>query len=227
MNDAQGIFEALVNERGGLDKLNATELAIANKLATLLADNADVPGSTISALMSLLPKPLSADAPVYDLSKLTDKEFAMLDKLTAKAAGLLPPSVEKPRRFPLRSDRERWAAIHAVAVDQIEAEKEAAFRARQPWSLSEDDRLAIYSACELFLGLIAQPGQIWPHIAEEAAYRVRKEFAGREELAAAAAVLAVPAASAAAPKPELGSNVVKPAAWGARPAFGDFGDRLR
>jgi hypothetical protein len=141
--------------------------------------------------MALLPAKPVAGEEAWDLSKLTDKELGQLDRLSRKACGLLPPSVDPPRKGPpRRSPREAWAEYYARQIDQIEGEKEAAFRGKRPYELGDANRLLIHNACELWLGLIATPEQIWPHIAEGATYVERKRWLDREEEAARAAAAA-------------------------------------
>jgi hypothetical protein len=208
-NDPQSVFDGLLRERGGSQAFDQTQLAVARKLAQLLADDGEVSGSTITTLVSLLPpKPSDTEVP-YDLSKLSDKEFSELDRLTAIAAGLKPSKPDKPRRHPQRSYRQIWGEIYAIDIDQIEAEQEHARRRKQPWPLSDGDRLIIANACGLWMGLLALPAQVWPDMIESAIHAERKRWLDKEAaaLAAAAAAPAVPAV-APAPAPAPSTNVV-------------------
>jgi hypothetical protein len=87
------IFTSLVAERGGEGRFSISELAICRHLSQLLADPSASPHS-ISALIGLLPVPATAEAPPYDLGKLTRREFQLLEHLLARASGetkALPP----------------------------------------------------------------------------------------------------------------------------------------
>jgi hypothetical protein len=112
--DAQSIFEALLVERGGRDCFNVTSLAVANKLAALLAGDTDGTASQIAQLCELLPPKPSDTEPPWDLSKLTDRELDQLDKLSRKAIGLEPPTPQ-----PTNADRNGYAFIKALAALEL------------------------------------------------------------------------------------------------------------
>jgi hypothetical protein len=209
------IFAGLVADRGGMANFDRTQLQICRRVAVMLADDGDLSASALSALLALLPAKPSDSEPEYDFSKLSDKEFATLDHLTAVAAGLKPPGPQpKPRRAPQRSYRQIWGEIYAIDVDQIEAEQENARRCKRPWALSDDDRIAIANACQVFLGLLAKPETVWPHIEETATHNERKKWLDKQSVAVpAAAVLDAPAADPAATPVAPGAVV---------PLFGAF-----
>jgi hypothetical protein len=184
-NDPQAVFDGLVRERGGSQAFDQTQLAVARKLAQLLADDGEVSGSTLTTLVSLLPPKPGTDEPEYDLSRLSDREFAELDRLTAIAAGLKPSKPDKPRRHPQRSYRQIWAEIHAVAIDQIEGEQAHARRCKRPWLLSETDRIELRNAACFLFGLLALPAQVF---AEE----IEGAVAAHKVSAVPAAVLETP-----------------------------------
>jgi hypothetical protein len=194
MSDAAGdIFRSLVAERGGAGQFDETQKIVALKLAEMLASDAAVSAPAIVALIGLLPPKASDTEAPYDLSKLSDKEFAELDRLTAIAAGLKPSKPDKPRRHPLRSYRETWAAIFAHDVDAIAGEIENARRRGRVHVLDDFERATLHNACRLWLSLIIEPAQLWPEIAESARCEERKKSVA----VPAVAVLDAPAAPAA------------------------------
>jgi hypothetical protein len=145
MSTAEAIFASIISERGR-ERFDATQLAIARKLASLLsADDDNISASTIAALMALLPpKPEALIDPPYDLSRLTDREFAMLDYLTSRAAGL---AAEKPKRK-RHSARATRAIDFAERIDRLAAPLREA--KGESWKLDQDEALAIRAAfCEL------------------------------------------------------------------------------
>jgi hypothetical protein len=70
-----------------------TQLAVARKLAQLLADDGEVSGSTLTTLLSLLPGKASDAEAAWDLSRLSDKQLEQLDVLAAVAAQSGPQAV--------------------------------------------------------------------------------------------------------------------------------------
>ena len=83
------VFNELVSEHGGAASLSRVELAIARKLAALLAsDSVDQrTASDIIELQKMLPTERRPD-----LKLLTNKELSTLDKLMVRALGETPPT---------------------------------------------------------------------------------------------------------------------------------------
>jgi hypothetical protein len=215
MSDAQALLDQIITERGGRIAFDATALGVARRLANILASDSDGSAVAIAQLCELLPAKPSDTEPEYDLSKLTDAEFATFDRLSRKACGLLPPSVEKVRRKPLRSYRGLYVEQTVLLLDQIEGEALNRQRRGERVDLSDDDVLLIRGALEwLLVSLPTTPGEVFRYLIENAQYEVRKEFADREG-AARAAVAAAPVVPAVDPAPEpKPSNVVTPPMWG-------------
>jgi hypothetical protein len=145
MSAAESIFTSIISERGR-ERFDATQLAIARKLASLLAAYDDnISASTIATLMALLPpKPETPIDPPYDLTRLSDRELAMLDYLTSRAAGL---AAEKPKRK-RHSARAICAIDLAERIDRLAAPRREA--KGESWKLDQDEALAIRAAfCEL------------------------------------------------------------------------------
>jgi hypothetical protein len=218
MSDAQATMEALISERGGAGCFDRTQLLICSKLAEMLTADASVNASAVVALSSLLPAKPAADEGEWNLELLTDEQFKVFDRLCSIARGEKPPTVEKPRRHPQRSYRQTWCEIYAIDVDAIEAEQENARRCKKPWVLSDGDRVAIANACQVFLGLLAKPETVWPHIEETATHIERKRWLDKES----AAVPAV-AQLDTRPAPAADAPAATPVAPGAVvPLFGAF-----
>jgi hypothetical protein len=127
MSDAvESIFGSIIADRGA-SNFDATQLQIARRVAQMLADDGDLSATALNALMGLLPEKKAG--PEYDLSKLTDAEFATLDKLTAIAAGIAPSKPEKPRQRPRRSYRQLYVEETVILFDQLAAQCAEARRA--------------------------------------------------------------------------------------------------
>jgi hypothetical protein len=191
--DVEAIFASLVADRPNCDR---TQLQIARRIAAMLADDSDLSASALSALLALLPEKPNADEPPLDYSRLTDKEFHLLDKLVAKAANkALPPAPFEEPKLRRRSPRERQAQELAVLLDNLEAESDAQRKLdwRRPWLASEDDLLNIRNCVVSLVGLVATDRAIFRYLIENAQYEARKEFRDRE----AADAPAAPAGSAA------------------------------
>jgi hypothetical protein len=88
-NDPQALLNDLVRERGGLGCWDAVALGAARRLCAPLVDGADVSPTQISGLLELLP-PKTSEAPL-DLSLLSDKEFATLDRLRWSVVASVSP----------------------------------------------------------------------------------------------------------------------------------------
>jgi hypothetical protein len=144
MSAAETIFTSIISERGR-ERFDATQLAIARKLASLLAaDDDNISAATIATLVALLPPKPEPNDPPYDLTRLSDREFAMLDYLTSRAAGLV---AEKPKR-----KRHSARAIRAIdlaeRIDRLAAPRGEANG--ESWQLDQDEALSIRAAiCEL------------------------------------------------------------------------------
>jgi hypothetical protein len=103
--------------------------------AALAAPDADPIGTArcIETLTSLLPEPPADGSPPWDLSKLSDREFAALERLHARATGGIPPRpLRRPPRKPL-TERETRAMEMACVLDVAEDENR---------KLTDDDLLA-------------------------------------------------------------------------------------
>jgi hypothetical protein len=168
MSDAaQDILQSLIRERGGANRFDQTQLVVASKLAEMLASDATVSAPAIVALSGLLPAKPTAGEPEYDLSRLSDEEFAELDRLSAKAAdATLPPAPVPEALLRLRTPRQRQAEELALLIDALEGEQEAARRAnwRQPWSASDDDLMDIRNCIVALLGLVATESAIFRYL---------------------------------------------------------------
>jgi hypothetical protein len=206
---AAAVLADIVDSRGGPGVFNLVDMAVARSLVAVLIKTANgdaTKAPTIAALSALLP-PLQqkADAaPVdFDLKRLSDKEFAFLEYLCARARG------EKPERPDRRSVRQAWADMLARRIDHIEAEN------RTP---TEDELNDIRNDVHAVLGLVVPiPVRLWPESAKELA---------RALAAAAPASPAPPLPKPGAPSGDDGgarSNVVPLArtqsrnAWNAVP----------
>jgi len=174
----ESIFSSLVADRGGASQFDQTQLQIGRRVAQMLADDSDrISTQALGALMGLLPERPAKGEVAYDLSKLTAAEFAALDKLTAKAAGLLPPTPEKVRRVPRRSARAWNGDDLVLLLDQLEAEIENGRREnwRQPYRLTDDDMRVLRNALGGVLSLVAQPIDIYRAEIEEVAARLAEQ----------------------------------------------------
>ena len=149
----------------------------------LASDSTTLSPQALVSLISLLPNKPSVDEGIWNLELLTDEQFKTLDHLCAIARREKPPSVEKKRRRPLRSDREVWAALYAHDVDQIEAEHEAAFREKRPFVLSDHDLALLMNACDLWFSPMATAEKVFAHVAENATYSERKLWLDKEAAA--------------------------------------------
>jgi hypothetical protein len=90
---ADELFSEIVNERGGVDALNAVQLSIARSLAITLSEET-VNAATVTGLTQLLPAPQTGTR--VNLRKLSDRDLAQLEKLVkrASAAGSVPDKTE-------------------------------------------------------------------------------------------------------------------------------------
>jgi hypothetical protein len=197
MSAAESIFTSIISERGR-ERFDATQLAIARKLASVLAaDDDNISASTIATLMALLPpKPEAPIDPPYDLTRLSDREFAMLDYLTSRAAGL---AAEKPKR-----KRHSARAIRAIdlaeRIDRLAAPRRET--KGESWKLDQDEALAIRASfCEL-VEPVATVTQIFEKDIHEAVARRNFERPA-DQVASEAATKAAdwPLASRAPPGP--------------------------
>jgi hypothetical protein len=123
MSTPNDLFERIVAEYGGADRLSLVQLAAARALSNAI-DGDSLNPKEVADLAALLPaKPV--DAPAYDLTRLNDTEFAQLNGLLRRAAGETPaPSVSqepKPVRRRKRSRRAEEALELAAFLDRIEA----------------------------------------------------------------------------------------------------------
>ena len=197
------IFASIVADRGGASNFDQTQLHIARRVAQMLADEGDLSPTALSALLALLPDKPSADAPEYDLSRLTDREFAALDKLCAKVADVtLPPAPEAEPRVRRRSPRERAAAELALLLDALEGEQDAARKAnwRNVPPASDTDVQHVQNCITSLLGLVTWPRVAEPWI-ENAVFTERKLWLDREAAELAARAAEVPIAPTAEPAP--------------------------
>jgi hypothetical protein len=203
-NDPQSVFDGLLRERGGSQAFDQTQLAVARKLAQLLADDGEVSGSTLTTLVSLLPPKPSDTEEAWDLSLLTDEQLEELDRLAARATGTAPPTPQKPRRGPpRRSQREREGQELARLLDSLEGEADHAAKAKRRYALTDDDLLHVRNLIVDMLGLVCLPRMVF--------VEVESAEAARQESAVPAAVLETPIAPApAAPEPKP-SNLIEPA----------------
>jgi hypothetical protein len=215
MSDAQSIFEGLIAERGGRERFDVSGLAIANKLATLLASDTDGSAATIASLCELLPPKPTAGDETWDLSLLTDEQFKTLDRLCAIARGEKPPTPEKSRKGPpKRSYREHLAHGLALLLDQLDGEEEAARRInwRDFPGPSAEDVAAVRGAISDLLGLTVMLHDVAAVEIEDARFVERKVWLDREEAARAVArvhdIIDQPQREAS-PEPPPRSNVVE------------------
>jgi hypothetical protein len=90
---ADELFSEIVNERGGVDALNAVQLSIARSLAITLSEE-PVNAATVTGLTTLLPAPQTGTR--VNLRKLSDRDLAQLEKLVRRAsvAGSVPDETE-------------------------------------------------------------------------------------------------------------------------------------
>ena len=85
---AEQALSALMAERGGPAKFDATATAIARKLALLLsAGDNNLSAATVETLLGLLPSKPAADARPYNLALLSKRELALLEHLLRRASG--------------------------------------------------------------------------------------------------------------------------------------------
>jgi hypothetical protein len=212
--DVETIFTSIVTDRGGLSNFDQTALHVARRVAQMLADDSDLSASALSALMALLPAKPAAGEASYDLSRLTDEEFHLLDGLNAKASNTaLPPALFVEPRWPKLSHRSLYITETVLLFDQLEAEIENARRKGQRTDLPVEDLELVRNAVVGLLLDVAQPEQIFSYIAENAIYSERKTWLDREEATKAAAA-AAPAVPAPEVKPEAAPQNVVPL-WGA------------
>jgi hypothetical protein len=97
--DEVAIFDALVNERGGVARLSIVQLALCQSLACALA--ADAAPNIVAGLSAMLPAPTAEPATDnWDLSLLSDRELRLLEYLCRRAHGLkdLPKKDRQTRR---------------------------------------------------------------------------------------------------------------------------------
>jgi hypothetical protein len=194
MSDAvEQIFAGLIADRGGIARFDETQRQICRRIAVMLSDDsADLSASSLNVLLSLMPE--KSAAPELDLTKLSDKEFAELDRLTSIAAGVRASKPDKPRRAPLRSPRERLAAELAILLDAIEATTDD-YR-RRDWrnvpAVSAEDVAAVRGAVSDVIGLAVSERAIAEPWIDEATYPLRTELAQRDAIARVRDVLDAP-----------------------------------
>jgi hypothetical protein len=150
------IFRSLITERGGAAALDSTQRIVAMRVAEALASSAPLNAPTLNVLLSLLPPKPDADAAPYDLARLTDAEFAELDRLSAKAADVtLPPAPVPEVLLRPRSPRQCEAEQLAWLLDALEAEEDAARKVN--WKnvppVSDEDVAHVYAAITSLIGL--------------------------------------------------------------------------
>src|SRR5439155_1417416 len=95
-DDADALFEAIANERGGLASFSTVQITLARRAAQQLAGDGGDP-KDIVALLSLLPPVVpradaAVPAAVWDLSLLNDDQLLLLEQLQACATGKSWPS---------------------------------------------------------------------------------------------------------------------------------------
>jgi hypothetical protein len=140
---AEALLQEIVNERGNLSVL---QLAVARQLARLLSrDDADA--NAITRLESLLPaRPDPEAGPSWDLSKLSDREFAALERLHARATGQAPPPRLRKPPPPPETPRTIRARELADLLDKVDSER------RQ---LTDDDLMECRNHLSGLLGTLA------------------------------------------------------------------------
>jgi hypothetical protein len=182
------VFASIVTDRGGLSNFDQTALHVARRVAQMLADDSDLSASALSALMALLPAK-SAAGDSYDLSRLSDEEFAVLDRLTAKAADVaLPPAPVPEVQLRLQSPRQREAERLAIMLDELEACAEAQRKVdwRRPWTATDEDVQAVRGAITSLIGLApVTERQIAEPWIDEAVLKERRTWLDKEEQAKA------------------------------------------
>jgi len=143
--DLAAIFNALIAERGGPEAFDVTALAVARAVAAQLAsDRPD--GAELLRLTQLLPaKQKPAAEP--DISKLSLRELATLERLCAKAEGRAAPPPE-PKVSKRQADADRLVAVLDAA------EKRG--------GLIESDRVRIATLISCLLRPLAWPRDLWP-----------------------------------------------------------------
>jgi hypothetical protein len=116
------LMDQLLAERGGRGRFSATELALAHQLASLLSMPPDATTArTCAAITEMLPARISPDPdPPADLSLLSDRQFAMLEKLLAIARGQQPPTWPR-RKQHKQTEREADALRLAGILDAAAA----------------------------------------------------------------------------------------------------------
>jgi hypothetical protein len=208
MTLTQVVFEELLREFGGKAALTAVQLGACRRLAMLLGGTETIVPAQIATLQELLPaRPAADDEPEWDLSLLTNEQLEDLDVLAAICTRTAPPTVVKPRRGPpRRSHREHVAIGAAHLLDHLEADADAARKAKHRHVLTDDDLMHVRNCLVELLGCVALPRRV---------FAIEIENSAHQGSAVSAAVLdtppeppgAAPVAVPAAPAPEPVSNI--------------------
>jgi hypothetical protein len=148
------LTDQILAERGGRQAFTFTQLAIAHQLGSALTSPADsTTATTVARLTEMLPPVVTDDAPAWDLTKLSDRQFAMLEKLAAVATGQAsPPRLRKPP-LPPETPRTIRARELADLLDKADSEGRP---------LSESDLLQCRSHLSGLLGLLCTMSALVP-----------------------------------------------------------------
>jgi hypothetical protein len=141
------LTDEIVSERGGRKAFSFTQLAIAHQLASALTGPADsATATTVARLTEMLPPVVTEDeGPPWDLTKLTDRQFHLLERLSAICRGEAPPRrIRKPAPKPLTVRGERARELVNL-LDGIEADGR---------KLNDDDLLQVRNHVSDLLGLL-------------------------------------------------------------------------
>jgi hypothetical protein len=126
--DAAELLESILTEHGGRAAFGTVQFAAARTLASALAQpetGGDPIGlaKAIDTLQGLLPpRPDPNAGAAWDLTKLSDKEFHVLERLHAVATGTAPPSRTRTPRPPPETPRTIRARELADLLDKVNSE---------------------------------------------------------------------------------------------------------
>jgi hypothetical protein len=140
--DIETLFDDITRERGGVDSLGPVQLSLCRALAQALATDPINPG-LIGQLTQLLPQPVKPSAGSLDLSKLSDEDLSLIERLYERAGTDAPAEPGSDREkinqlLEMNSELQRIIDAREEAVRG--AEQEAAI-----WKRLQEGALA---ACD-------------------------------------------------------------------------------